>query len=76
MRAAILIISPVLMAVVGAPYARTVFVTEGLPVGSGAGKDHTALVWGNDCSWRLNICRKIARKPQCFFVFVTEINQF
>lgn len=37
MQATIMIISPVLMAVVGAPYARAVFATEGLPVRIGAG---------------------------------------
>ena len=46
MQATIMIISPVLMAVVGAPYARAVFATEGPPVGPGAGKAYTALVWG------------------------------
>ena len=66
MQATIMIISPVLMPVVGAPYARAVFATEGLPVGPGAGKAHKALLWGNDCIWRLHICRKIARKPPCF----------
>ena len=66
MQATIMIISPVLMAVVGAPYARAVFATERLPVGPGAGKAYTALVWGNDCIWRLHICRKIAIKPPCF----------
>ena len=46
MQATIMIISPVLMAVVGAPYARDVFATKGLPVGLSAGKACTALVRG------------------------------
>ena len=46
MQATIMIISPVLMPVVGAPYARAVFASERLLAGPGAGKAHTALVWG------------------------------
>ena len=41
-----MIISPVLMAVVGAPYARAVYANEGLPVDPCAGKACTALVRG------------------------------
>ena len=46
MQATIMIISPVLRAVVGAPYARAVYANEGLPVDPYAGKACTALVRG------------------------------